>query len=230
MGVPLPLCVSQTKLLFPRREDYMTLLVLGATGGTGIELVRQAIDRGHSVSTFVRSPERLHLYRDRIAVKQGDLLNRKELTRAIKGHEAILSAFGPRVPVSKEDADLLHRFALSLTSAMLEANVKRLVVESSAFLFKDSMLPPTYLLGCLLFPGVLADATAMEQVFRQSKLDWTIVRPPRLTDDRHTGRYRMKQSHLPRFGFSISRADVADCFLRLVEDPGSVRKVIGVSD
>jgi putative NADH-flavin reductase len=113
---------------------------------------------------------------------------------------------------------------------MLDTNVKRLVVESSAFLFQDSILPPAYLLGRLLFPGVLADATAMEQVFNQSELDWTIVRPPRLTYGRHTGKYRMKQFHLPWFGFSISRADVADCFLRLVEDPGSVRKVIGVSD
>jgi hypothetical protein len=105
----------------------------------------------------------------------------------------------------------------------------RLVVESSAFLFKDSILPPTYLLGRLLFPTVVADARAMEQVFRQRQLDWTVVRPRRLTDGKHTGTYRRKQSHLPHFGFSISRADAADYFLRLVEDPESVRKVIGVS-
>ena len=207
----------------------MRLLVLGATGGTGIELVRQAIDRTHSVTAFVRSSNRLQPYRDRIAMKQGDLLNWKELAGAIEGQEAILSAFGPRVPIAKEDADLLSRFAQSLTTAMSAAKIKRIVVESSAFLFKDSIFPPAYLLGRLLFPTVVADASAMEQLFRQSPLDWTIVRPPRLTDGKHTGRYRMKRSHLPSFGFSISRADVADCFLQLLEDPGSVRQVIGVS-
>jgi putative NADH-flavin reductase len=206
----------------------MKLVVLGATGGTGLEIVRRAIEHGHSVTAFVRSPERLKPFRDRITVKQGDLLNNAELEGVIKGHDAVLSGFGPRMPVPKDEANLLRHFGVALASAMLHAGVRRVVVESVAFLFRDSIVPPAYLLGRLLFPGIIADASAMERVFGESELDWTIVRPPRLTDKPYTGKYRVRESHLPRFGFTISRADVADFMLKAVENHVSSRKIVGV--
>jgi putative NADH-flavin reductase len=208
----------------------MRLVVLGATGGTGLEIVRRAVDQGHSVTAFVRSAERLTPFLNRITVRQGDLLNGDELAEAIRDHEAVLSGFGPRLPISKTDEDLLHRFALTLTRAMQHAGVRRVVVESTAFLFKDSAMPPTYLFGRLFFSGVVVDASAMEQVLRKSELDWTIVRPPKLTDNPYTGRYRVREGHLPHFGFSISRADVADCFIKAVEDPATIGKVLGASN
>src|SRR5712692_8438347 len=86
-------------------RDSMKLVVLGATGGTGQEIVRQAIEHGHSVTAFVRSPERLNPFRDRITVKQGNLLDAAELGPVIKGHDAVLSGFGPRLPVPKPEAN-----------------------------------------------------------------------------------------------------------------------------
>ena len=133
----------------------MKLVVLGATGGTGLEIVRQATERGHSVTALVRSPDRLTPFLDRITVKQGDLLNTADLKQVIQGHDAVLSAFGPRVPISKADANLLQRFALALTSAMRRAGVKRVVVESVSLLFKNSIMPPAYFLGRLFFQGPL---------------------------------------------------------------------------
>jgi putative NADH-flavin reductase len=208
----------------------MKLIVLGATGGTGLEIVRQATEKGHSVTALVRSPDRLKQFLDQITVKQGDLLNSTNLQRVIQGHDAIISAFGPRVPVSKADATLLHRFAIALTSAMLQTEVRRVVVESVAFLFKNSIFPPAYLLGRLLFPRTVSDASAMELVFVHSELDWTMVRPPELTDKPHSGKYRMREGHLPLFGFKISRADVADFMIKAVENPSLIRKVVGVCD
>jgi hypothetical protein len=123
----------------------MKLLVLGATGGTGLEIVRQAVDRGHHVTAFVRSPEKLKPFDDRINIRQGDLLDSTQLEQVIQVHEAVLSGFGPRVPISRADAHLLQRFATALTEAMLHTVVRRVVVESVAFLFKDSIMPPTYL-------------------------------------------------------------------------------------
>ena len=88
-----------------------------------------------------------------------------------------------------------------------------------------------YLLGRFLFPRTVADASAMEQLLAQSILDWTIVvRPPELTDKPYTGKYQVREGHLPRFGFKISRADVADFMLNVVEDRSSIRNVIGVSN
>jgi len=206
----------------------MKLVVLGATGGTGIEIVKQAIERGHSVTALVRSPDRLKAFRDRIAIRKGDLLNSLDLGNSIQGHDAVLSGFGPRVPVSKADAHLLQQFAVALTGAMLHAGVRRVVVESVAFLFKDSVLPPAYLLGKLLFPRTVADASAMERLFAESELDWTMVRPPELTDKPYTGTYRVRYGHLPHFGFKISRADVADFMIKAVEDRCTIRKIVGV--
>lgn len=208
----------------------MKLVILGATGGTGLQIVQKSIEKGHSVTAFVRSADRLKPFRDRITVRLGNLFNEKELAEAIQGHDAVLSGFGPRLPIAKADHDLLHRFSLALTSAMHRARVSRVVVESSAFLFKDSIVPPTYLLGRLFFSGVVSDATAMERVFVDSGLDWTIVRPPQLTDDPFTGKYREREAHLPRFGFKISRADVADCFVKSAESHSYIQRVIGVSN
>jgi putative NADH-flavin reductase len=208
----------------------MNLLVLGATGGTGMELVRRSIDRGHLVTAFVRSPERLKPFQDHIVIKQGDLLNPAELEQSVKGHDAVLSGFGPRVPISKTDTNLLRRFAAALTTALRNAGVRRVVVESVAFLFKDSIIPPAYLLGRLLFPGMVADASAMERILCESNLDWTIVRPPELTNKPYTGKYRVREDHLPRFGFKISRADVADFMLKAVETHASTRRIVGVSN
>jgi putative NADH-flavin reductase len=206
----------------------MKLVVLGATGATGMEIVRQAVERGHSVTALVRSTEKLNPFRDRITIQQGDLLDIVDLAQVIRGHDAILSGFGPRVPVSKADANLLQRFAVALTSAMQQAEVRRVVVESVAFLFRNSIVPPAYLLGRLFFPAVVADASAMEQVFEKSELDWTMVRPPELTDRPYTGKYRVREGHLPLFGFKISRADVADSMIKIVENRSSIRKVVGV--
>jgi putative NADH-flavin reductase len=208
----------------------MKLLVLGATGSTGQQIVSQAIERGHSVTAFVRAPDALSRFGDRIVVIRGNLLSSSELQRVLEGQDAALSAFGPRLPLSKADATLLQRFAVALTSGMLQAGIRRVVVESTAFLFKDSIIPPTYLIGRLFFGGIVRDACEMENVFRKSELDWTIVRPPRLTDKPRSGKYRVEEGRLPRFGFTISRADVADFMIKAGENHATAGKVVGVSD
>lgn len=209
-------------------KHVMKLLVLGATGGTGLEIVRRGIQAGHAVTAFVRSPEKLQSVDHQISIREGNLLNSEELEEVIRGHDAVLSAFGPRLPVSTADAHLLERFGAALTTAMLRAKVRRVVVESVAFLFRDSILPPVYLLGHLLFPGIVADSSAMERLFRESELDWTIVRPPELIDKPYSGRYRVRDGHLPRFGFRVSRADVADFMVTAAGDPSRIHKIIGV--
>ena len=211
-------------------QHHRKLVVLGATGATGLEVVRQATERGHSVTAFVRSPDRLVALENQITTRTGDLLNSGQLAQVIEGHDAVVSAFGPRLPVSKADAHLLQRFATALASAMEQTAVRRVVVESVAFLFKDSIIPPAHLLGRLLFPTIVADSAAMEGIFQKSALEWTMVRPPELTNKPYTGRYRVREGHLPRFGFKISRADVANFMIRAVEDRISVRKVVGLSN
>jgi putative NADH-flavin reductase len=207
----------------------MKLLILGATGATGLEVVTQSIERGHTVTAFVRNPEPLKPFGDRITVICGNVLDSAELAGVLVGQEAVLSAFGPRLPISKHDADLLQRFALALTSAMQQTRVRRVVIESTAFLFKDAIFPPAHLFGRLFFPAVVRDANEMETTFQESGLDWTLVRPPQLTNEPLTGKYRILVGHLPPFGFNISRANVADFMIKAGENHASIQKIIGLA-
>jgi putative NADH-flavin reductase len=211
-------------------EDMMKLLVLGATGGIGLELVRQAVDRNHKVTAFVRAPERLNSIGAHYGVIQGDPLSSAELARAMEDQDAILSGFGPRVPIAKTDANLLHRFGVALSDAMRKVGIRRSVIVSTAFLFKDSIIPPTNLFGRLFFPDVVADASEMESFIQKSGLDWTLVRPPRLTNRPRRGRYRVREGHLPGFGFTISRADVAAFMIKTAENRAFIQKVVGISN
>jgi putative NADH-flavin reductase len=207
----------------------MKLLILGATGGIGLELVRQSIDRGHSVTAYVRRPEGLDDFGGRISIETGNLLDAVELARVLRGHDVVLSAFGPRVPIAKRDAHLLRDFSTALVNAMKQAKVRRAIVVSTAFLFKDSLLPPVYLLGRLFFPAVVADATEMEKTLRASGQDVVIVRPPELKDKPRSGRYRVRDGHLPRFGLSVARADVADYMIRRAESGDFRISVVGLA-
>jgi hypothetical protein len=117
--------------------DPLKLVILGATGATSLELVRMAAERGHSVTAFVRSPERLGSFMDRIEVRKGNLLDSSQLAQIVDNHDAVISAFGPRLPISKTDAHLLEQFAIALKGAMEQTSTRRVVVESVAFLFKD---------------------------------------------------------------------------------------------
>jgi putative NADH-flavin reductase len=208
----------------------MKLLVLGATGGIGLEIVRQAVERNHRVTAFVRAPERLKSIAARFGIIQGDPLNRAELARAMEDQDVVLSGFGPRVPIAKTDSTLLHRFGVALSDAMRDVGIRRAVIVSTAFLFKDSIIPPTNLVGRLFFPNMVADATEMESFFQQSGLDWTLVRPPRLTNRPRRNRYRVREDHLPGFGFTISRADVAAFMIKTAENHAFIQKVVGISN
>ncbi len=206
----------------------MKLVVLGATGGIGLEIIRQAVDRNHQVRAFVRSPERLKSFGDRIDVMQGDPLNSADLARAMEGQDAVLSGFGPRVPIAKTDSTLLHRFGVALSDAMRKVATRRAIIVSTAFLFRDSIIPPTYLFGRLFFPDIVADASDMESIGRKRGLDWTLVRPPRLTDKPRRGRYRVREGHLPGFGFTIARADVAAFMIKTAENRAFIQKIVGI--
>jgi putative NADH-flavin reductase len=215
---------------FVRKKGLMNLLILGATGGVGQELVRQSLDHGHSVTAFVRSPERLATFGAHLKVVSGDLLNPDQLSHFLIGKNAVLSGFGPRQPLRQDEHDLLERFAQTLTRAMSASTCRRAVIVSTAFLFKDALFPPAHWFGRLFFPSVVKDATAMETIIRRSELDWTLVRPPQLTDKPLTAKYHQRETHLPRFGFKISRADTAHCMLRVTEDHTYSRKVVGVAN
>jgi putative NADH-flavin reductase len=205
----------------------MRLLVLGATGGTGRAVIRQAGARGYEITVFVRSPQKLGSLIDRVTVRQGDPRSVAELQQVLPGHVAVLSALGPPGP---GPTTILRAAARSTVDAMQIAGPRRLIVVSAAVLFRDL----GFLGGVLrhtLLRNVAEDSAEMERIVMASGLDWTIVRPPRLTNGSLTGRYRAENGHLPGRSAlaSISRADVAHFLLGELEHGSHTHRIVGLT-
>ena len=202
----------------------MRVFILGATGGIGRELVQQSLARGHEVTALVRSPEKMRARSEKLAVIVGDPRNAELFTRALPGHDAILSSLGH---VRGGSVTILQESVRSLVSAMGETGVRRVLVVSVAFLFRETGLPGTILRNIVLRANG-ADSKDMERVLAESGLDWMVVRPPRLTNGPRTEHYRVEDGHLPRRGFLISRADVAHFMLDETEKSVHIRQIVGV--
>jgi putative NADH-flavin reductase len=203
----------------------MRLFILGATGRIGRALIDQALDRRHSVTAFVRSPEKLGAAREGLTARKGDPRNADELRAALAGHDAVLSALGPPGP----GATTIHRdCARSTVAAMQAAGVGRLLIVSAAVLFESQGFL-SWLLRNTFLRNIAEDTAEMERVVTASNLDSTIVRPPRLTNGRLTGRYRVEDDRLPGGSRSISRADVAHFLLEELERGAHVRRIVGMA-
>lgn len=208
----------------PRR-----ILILGATGGTGRELVKQSLTAGHHVTAFVRNPAKLPP--GPVEAVTGDILrDTASLDKAIGGQDAVLSSLG--VGSSFNPAGLIANATPALLAAMQRAGVRRLIF-TSAFgvgpTWPDTPLLPRLVMRTLL-RAIYADKAAGEAAVVQSELDWTLVYPAGLTNNARTNRARVGE-HLSLRGFpTVSRADVAAVILRLLEDAGSIRKSLLVAN
>ena len=206
----------------------MRLFILGATGGIGRQLVDQALERHHLVTAFVRSPEKLGARRDGLTVLQGDVRNPDAMSAALRGHDAVLSTLGPPGPSRNT---ITSDSARAIVAAMQTAGVRRLLVVGVAALFPDIGMFGRLLRNTLL-RNVADDSAEMERIVKATSFDWTIVRPPRLTNGPRTEHYAVAVDHLPKGAggnATVSRADVAHFMLDELEQPKHVRQVVGIA-
>jgi putative NADH-flavin reductase len=206
----------------------MRLFILGATGGIGRQLVNQALERHHQITAFVRSPQKLAARRDGLTAIPGDVRNADAMGRALRGHDAVLSALGPPGPARDTITSDSARAAIA---AMQSADIDRLLVVGVAALFPDIGMFG-HLLRNTLLRNIADDSAEMERIVKASGLDWTIVRPPRLTNGPRREYYGVDDDRLP-YGAGgnaiISRADVAHFMLNELEHPAHIRRVVGIA-
>jgi len=202
----------------------MKLTIFGATGGTGRALVDQACEAGHDVTAVVRSPNALEA-RPNLTVVTGGIT-----TSVIAGRDAVLTAIGYR---GRGPTTVQTDTTRSIIEAMREAGVRRLICVSNSGMHTTGDDPLTKALVKPILRRVLrhgfADMRGMEAVVLDSDLEWTIVRPPRLTNGPRTGTYRTELNRNVRGGFQVSRADVADCMLRCLTGPETIRTAISLA-
>ena len=200
----------------------MKLFVIGATGRTGQEIVQQAIARNHHVTAFVRSPESISLKNERLIVLKGNAMDENELFRAVQNHDAVVSTLGPREVF--KPSSMLHDSAVAITRAMNRAGVKRLVVLSAAAHFSGLLNR----IASFIMRNHMCDSLAMETIVQASGLDWTIARPPRLTQEDYIT-YRTRENAAPRMGFSVSRKAVAAFMLEAIEQKKHFQQIMGIA-
>jgi putative NADH-flavin reductase len=201
----------------------MKIIVFGATGKTGREVVRQALEAGHEVTAFVRDAARLDLRHPHLQVTVGQVTtDQSAVATAVKGQDAVISALGSE---RSKAPKVITRAMPMIIRAMSDNEVNRLVF-LSAFGVGDTYreAPPLLKFGYrLVLAGAFADKLEGERLLRDSSLEWTLVYPVLLTDGPRTGAYRSDE-HLERgHSWRISRADVADFMLTQLQDRDHLR-------
>jgi putative NADH-flavin reductase len=196
----------------------MRLAIFGATGGTGLELTRQALEKGHSVRVLLRNPNRMPLTNANMRIVLGSVLDHESVTKTVLGSDAVLSCLGQGINLLRNTRVVSVGTHL-IMEVMKEHGVRRLVVES-AFGAGESLASAS-VIERLIFATLLwapyEDKNLMEPEVRSSGLDWTILRPTMLTNGMRTGRYTVEVGRRPAVG-RVTRADVATAMLRAVEE------------
>jgi len=193
----------------------MKIVVFGASRGVGLQVVKQALDAGHTVTAFVRSPEKFEIKHGNLIVFKGDSMDASAVENAIAGQEAVISTLGPTRPSVPH---MMEISAKNIVAGMKKHGARRLVSTTGAGVRQPEDQPKFidrsmgFMLN-LMAKDVLMDSVENAKVIQGSDLDWTIVRFPRLMDGEHTGKYRAgfvgKDS-----GTQLSRADGADFILK----------------
>lgn len=223
----------------PRREskpvsrgwgNRLRVLVIGATGGTGRQLVQQAVDQGHQVTAFVRDPSKLQIEHANLRVVKGDVLDYASVESAMRGQSAVLCALGHKrffYPNKIQSNGMRN-----ILRAMKACDVPRLICETALGIGNSVGrlgLPHTFFILPLILPFYMWDKLRQEDLITASDRDWVIVRPGILTSGAARGSYR----HGPKVGsylwpVKISRADVADFMLKQLTNDGYVGAAPGV--
>ena len=203
----------------------MNILIYGASGETGHELVEQALLQGHHVTAFVRNPSKLKISHQNLKVIQGDIINYELVEQAVKGQDAVISALGASSPF-KYDQSVVDGVN-NIIKAMETNGVNRFIYMSFIGV-KESQNAAGFVIkyiAPILLSTEISGHETRENKIRQSQLQWTIVRPPTLTNGNHTMQFRSGVD-ITSGGFTvkISRADVADFMLQQLTDNTFLRK------
>ena len=210
--------------------NHLRILVIGATGGTGRELVRQALELGHEVTAFVRNPARLVIDNPNLRIVKGNVLDYATVESAMRGQNAVLCALGHKRWFYPNK--ILSDGTRNILRAMKTCDVPRLICESSLGIGNSVGrlgLLYTFLIGPLILPFVFWDKVRQEKLVEESDVDWVIVRPGALNNSPARGKYRHGRN-LGNFLWTvrISRADVADFMLKQLTDDSYIGTAVAV--
>lgn len=207
--------------------QLMKILLVGATGKTGSEVVKVCLARGHEVTAYVRSPQKLAAADAKLKVQSGELFDAPKLAATMCGQEAVVSCLGLPARQALRPSRFMTESAAAIVSAMSTAGVARLCILSAAVLFPGRGLQ--YAFFKWLLQHHARDLERMEALVRASDLEWTLPRPPRLIHSADA-RYLSEVNALPaNSAFSATFRGVASFMADAVEQRRYIRQIVGVA-
>ena len=208
----------------------MPILIFGSTGRTGRKIVEQALDAGHSVTAIARNPATISINHGNLTVTKGDVLQLNTFEDAVKNQDAVICVIGKD---STKPTTLYSQGISNIITAMQKHQARRLISMSAAAVETNPRLSFFLKIATKILQRILknpfADILLMEQFIKQSALEYTIVRPPRLTNKSSTGKYRFAINKWLPACTSISRADLAHFMLHIMDDSKTYQTTIEVS-
>jgi uncharacterized protein len=204
----------------------MNILILGASGRVGSKIVQYALNDGHHVKAFVRNPEKLHAFHEKLTIFQGDARSREDIFNVIKDVDVVISTLSTDRTTTLTDSIPL------VVEAMNYENISRIITIGTAGILNSRTTPELLRYQSNESKRKLTRAAQEhEKVFRmleQSQLDWTIVCPTYLPDGEYTGTYRVEQNKLPEVGNKISVADTAEFTYQQLYSDKFLRTRVGI--
>ncbi len=207
----------------------MKLAIFGATGKTGLELVKQSLKQGHVVTAFVRDPARLVIEDEGLTLVTGDVFDPASVAHVIEGQDAVICALGAGSDLKK--TTIRTTGTSNIISGMQEHDVKRLMVVTAMGTGEswNRMSLINKFFYATLLKNTRKDHEAQEIAVKESGLNWTIVRPSGLTDTLHTGVYDVGED-ISANTSKISRADVADLILKELKENALIGKAVTITN
>ena len=207
----------------------MKLAVFGASGKTGIEIVKQALEQGHAVTAFVRDPSRLVIEDESLTVIVGDAFDPASVAQAVQGQDAVICALGAGSELKKTTVRTTG--TINIISGMQKNNVKRLMAVTAMGVGEswDTLSLVNKFFFATLLKSSRDDHETQEAAVKESGLDWTIIRPSGLTDTPRTGVYEVGEN-IPAATSKIARADIADLILKELEQNALIGKAVTITN
>ena len=184
----------------------MNIVIFGATGRTGSEIVTRALSDGHHVTAFVRSPEKCTAH-ENLTIAEGDVRDARAVKGVLAGADAVVSALGT------DKTTTLTEAIPAIVEGMKEHDVKRIVTIGTAGILQSRIEPEKLRYQSNESHRKLTFAAEEHHkvwdTLQQSELDWTIVCPTYLPDGEAVGNYRTERNFLPADGERITSGDTA---------------------
>ena len=209
----------------------MNILIIGATGKTGRQLIKQGLESGHEITALVRNPNKLRVQHPNLQFIQGDVLNPVSLEEAMTNQDAVLCALGHKRFFIK--TNILSKGTANLIQTMTKHGVRRFIC-ITALGINDSRYRLGLYYTLFTIPFILyfyfKDKSLQEKLIEKSDLEWTIIRPAQFIPGKKRGKYKhgLKVGHYLLTKL-ITRADVAHFMLKELTDPAYVYKKPGIS-